>query len=95
MKRFIRLKEAHLYQINHKNKKRYEYHFMVERIGLKKSDDTEKQKRFTLYSDALKYAEEQAEKEKCPLADTTKIQWSTAHAGKISRKISSKPKPKE
>ena len=33
------------------------------------------EQRFTLYSDALKCAKEQAEKEKCPWADTTEINW--------------------
>ena len=37
MKRFILLKENHCYLQDLKNKKRYEYHFMVKRVGLKKS----------------------------------------------------------
>ena len=47
---------------------------MVEREGLKKIRGKEQQ-RFTLFSDAEKYAKEQAEKEKCRYINATDIHW--------------------
>ena len=70
--RFVLLKKANCYMRNVSNGNMLEYHFMVERVGLKKIYG-EQQKRFSRYSDALKYADEIAKKENCSVHNSTGI----------------------